>query len=57
MDASSMPTASDLSLNQALYQGPNMILNLAILLIRFMKGKYATIADLEKAFLRGESNI
>ena len=52
MDASSKPSASDISLNQALYQGPNMIINLAVLLIRFMRGKYATIADLEKAFLR-----
>ena len=27
MDASSKPTASDVSLNQVIYQGPNMILN------------------------------
>ena len=52
MDASSKPTASDVSLNQALYQGPNLVLNLAVLLLKFMKGKYGTVADLEKAFLR-----
>ncbi|CAL4237698.1 unnamed protein product [Meganyctiphanes norvegica] len=52
MDASSKPSASDVSLNQVLYQGPNMVLNLAILLLKFMKGKYGTVADLEKAFLR-----
>ena len=52
MDASSKPSASDVSLNQCLYQGPNMVLNLAILLLKFMKGKYGAIADLEKAFLR-----
>ena len=52
MDASSKPTASDISLNQALYQGPNLVLNLAVLLLKFMKGKYGTVADLEKAFLR-----
>ena len=52
MDASSKPSASDVSLNQVLYQGPNMVLNLAILLLKFMKGKYGTVTDLEKAFLR-----
>ena len=52
MDASSKPTASDVSLNQVLYQGPNLVLNLAVLLLKFMKGKYGTVADLEKAFLR-----
>ena len=52
MDASSKQSASDVSLNQALYQGPNMVLNLASLLIKFMQGKYGVVADLEKAFLR-----
>ena len=52
MDASSKPTASDVSLNQTLYQGPNIVLNLALLLLKFMQGKYAAVADLEKAFLR-----
>jgi len=35
MDASSKPSASHISLNQALYQGPNLILDLAFLLLRF----------------------
>ena len=52
MDASSKPSASHISLNQALYQGPNLIVELSFILLRFMLGKYATIADLEKAFLR-----
>ena len=52
MDASSKQSASHISLNQALYQGPNLIVDLAHILLRFMIGKYATIADLEKAFLR-----
>ena len=52
MDASSKQSASEVSLNQALYQGPNMVLNLALLLIKFMQGKYGVVADLEKAFLR-----
>ena len=52
MDASSKPTASDVSLNHELYQGPNMVLNLALLLLKFMQGKYGAVADLEKAFLR-----
>ena len=52
MDASSKPSSSHVSLNQALYQGPNLIVELAMLLLRFMLGTYATIADIEKAFLR-----
>ena len=52
MDASSKPSASDVSLNQVIYQGPNLVLNLAVLLLKFMKGKFGVIADLEKAFLR-----
>ena len=52
MDATAKPSASHISLNQALYQGPNLIIELAHILLRFMLGKYATIADLEKAFLR-----
>ena len=52
MDASSKASASHISLNQALYQGPNLILDLSIILMKFLLGKYATIADLEKAFLK-----
>ena len=52
MDASAKMSASAVSLNQCLYQGPNLILNLAKCLIRFMIGKYRCVADIEKAFLR-----
>ena len=52
MDASAKPSASDVSLNQCLYQGPNLILNLAKCLMRFMINKYRCVADIEKAFLR-----
>ena len=52
MDASSKRSASHVSLNQCLYQGPNMILNLAHCLIRFMLHQYRCVADIEKAFLR-----
>ena len=52
MDASSKPSRTHVSLNQALYQGPNLIIELSFLLLRFMLGMFATIADIEKAFLR-----
>ena len=52
MDASAKPSASDVSLNQCLYQGPNMILDLVFCLIKFMKGIYAAVSDIEKAFLK-----
>ena len=52
MDASSKPSASHISLNQAIYQGPNLIVELAFILLRFMLGKFGSISDIEKAFLR-----
>lgn len=52
MDASAKTSASAVSLNQCLYQGPNMIINLAKCLIRFMLKKFRCVADIEKAFLR-----
>ena len=52
MDASAKRSASAVSLNQCLYQGPNLILNLAKCLIRFILNKYRCVADIEKAFLR-----
>ena len=51
MDASSRPSRTDYSLNQCLLRGPNMTMNLAKCLVRFMLGKYRTVADFEKAFL------
>ena len=52
MDASSKPSASDISLNQALYQGPNLTQDLAVCLLQFMLGYYGVVSDIEKAFLR-----
>ena len=52
MDASSKQSASHVSLNQALYQGPNLIVELAYVLLRFMLGIYGAVSDIEKAFLR-----
>ena len=51
MDASARPSKKDYSLNQCLLRGPNMTMNLAKCLVRFMLGKYRTVSDLEKAFL------
>ena len=51
MDASARPSRKDFSLNQCLLKGPNMTMNLAKCLIRFMLGSYRTVADFEKAFL------
>ena len=52
MDASSKQSASHVSLNQALYQGPNLIVELTYVLLRFMLGIYGAVSDIEKAFLR-----
>ena len=52
MDASAKASASEVSLNQCLYQGPNLILDLVFCLIKFMKGIYAAVSDIEKAFLK-----
>ena len=51
MDASAKTSASAVSLNQCLYQGPNLILNLAKCLIRIMLCHYRYMADIEKKFL------
>ena len=51
MDASARPSGKDYSLNQCLLMGPNMTMNLAKCLIRFLLGRYRTVADFEKAFL------
>ncbi|CAL4133689.1 unnamed protein product [Meganyctiphanes norvegica] len=48
MDASSKASVSDISLNQALYKGPNLILDLAFCLLRFMLGAFGAIADIDK---------
>ena len=57
MDASSKQSASDISLNQALYQGPNLTLDLAICLLQFMLGEYGVVADREGIFTHPNSSI
>ena len=52
MDGSSKQSRDDVSLNQTLYQGPNLTLELAICLLQFMLGVFGVVADIEKAFLR-----
>ncbi|CAL4237305.1 unnamed protein product, partial [Meganyctiphanes norvegica] len=52
MDASAKPNINAISLNQALYTGPNKIADIVMCLLRFMVGKYACISDIKQAFLR-----
>ena len=52
MDASARPSKYDVSLNQCLRKGPNLIVNLSKCILQFMIGKFACTADIEKAFLR-----
>ena len=51
MDNSSKPIVSDVDLSQALYKGLYLMLIFAVLLLKFMRGKYGTVVDLERAFL------
>ena len=52
MDGSSKRTASELSLNDVLFTGPNLITDLTKCLIKLRCGKFAASADMEKAFLK-----
>ena len=52
MDASSKANASELSLNDCLYTGPNLISSMNDCLLGFRLYDYAATADLEKAFLK-----
>ena len=52
MDASARSSKYDVSLNQCLRKGPNLIVNLCKCMLQFMIGMYACTADIEKAFLR-----
>ena len=52
MDGSARPSKYDVSLNQCLRKGPNLIINLCKCILQFMIGKFACTADIEKAFLR-----
>uniref|UniRef100_A0A8D8QW11 Integrase catalytic domain-containing protein n=1 Tax=Cacopsylla melanoneura TaxID=428564 RepID=A0A8D8QW11_9HEMI len=51
MDASAKQVKSKPSLNELLYRGPVLLENLCGILLRFRLGKYALLADIEKAFL------
>ena len=51
MDASAKPNGSSVSLNDCLYTGPNLIVNMCTLLLKFRTEKFAACADVEKAFL------
>ena len=51
MDASCKANASSLSLNDCLYTGPNLIVSMCFLLLKFRTEKYGASADIEKAFL------
>ena len=52
MDGSSKKTASELSLNDVLFTGPNLITDLTKCLIKLRCGEFATSSDMEKAFLK-----
>ena len=43
---------SKMSLNECLYQGPNMVANLVGILLRFRMNRVAFIADIQKAYLQ-----
>ena len=51
MDASCKANASSLSLNDCLYTGPNLIVGMCFLLLKFRRERYGVTADIEKAFL------
>ena len=51
-DASAKASKDGKSLNDVLYSGPNLIPDLAGILLRFRLGKIAVISDIEKAFLQ-----
>ena len=52
MGASAKRSTSDISLNQALYQGPNLVVDLLFCILRWMRGGYAAVSDIEKVFLK-----
>ena len=51
MDASARANGTSVSLNDCLYTGPNLIVSMCELLLKFRLNKYAAVADVEKAFL------
>ena len=51
MDASCREKSTSVSLNDCLYTGPNLVVNMCKLLLRFRQDKYGACSDIEKAFL------
>ena len=52
IDPSSSSKAEGFALNQCLYAGPSLLPLLFDMVLRFRLGKYALVADVEKAFLQ-----
>ena len=52
IDGSSKRTASELSLNDVLFTGPNLITDLTKCLIKLRCGEFAASSNMEKAFLK-----
>ena len=52
MDGSSKVNASEFSLNNCLYTGPNLVSEITKCIIKMRCGKFAASSDIEKAFLK-----
>ena len=52
MDASCRANESKLSLNDCVYTGPNLIVSMLSLMLKFCKHKFGSTSDIEKAFLQ-----
>ena len=52
MDGSSKINASEFSLNNCLYTGPNLVSEITKCIIKMRCGKFAALSDIEKAFLK-----
>ena len=52
MDAACRANEAKLSLNDCLYTGPNLIVSMLYLLLKFCKHRYGITGDIEKAFLQ-----
>ena len=52
MDGSSKVNASEFSLNNCLYTGPNLVAEITKCIIKMRCGKFAASSDIEKAFLK-----
>ena len=52
MDASCRANESKLALNDCVYTGPNLIVSMLSLMLKFCKHRYGSTSDIEKAFLQ-----